>query len=302
MKDIRNIITVSPEVTRLLQYTPRDAYFAMDGMNPSSLAVGLVGTNDINPCAVKLAWESPDAVPRTMAQQDSLDRGTVAHLMVLQPELLLDRVAVWRGGRRAGNEYNDFEIDNQGKLLLTAADYTRVATATNAMRSISPVAKLICGLSYEVAMLGTEKCKLLDDHLRVKGQVDGVNIATKTIVDLKTTEAGIDQRSVERTIRTFHYREKMAMYRRWIARATETGTDGWKCYNIFMSLREPFGVVIVKFTGDSLDWGAERMLTSLGAVEQCLAANEWPMYCREMFMNIEPWECDEDNGDLDYDT
>lgn len=257
-----------------------------------------MGINDIDPCAIKLAWESPDS-ERTASSQDRKDRGTLAHLIVLQPELILERVAVWRGNRRAGNDYCDWQEENSGKLQITATDWSNVNTAINAMRSLPKVACLFCGIEAEVAMFGTEKCGD-GKFIKIKGQVDGINRGTRTIVDLKTTEAGIDQRSVERTIRNLHYREKMAMYRRWLSLATGTSREAWGCYNVFMSMKPPFGVVIVKFSSDALAWGEERMQAAIDSTAACLIANQWPLYCREIFMNVEMWESEDDYEDVDY--
>jgi len=300
MKDIKAILTTEPTPASMVPFTTRDSYISEPGINPSSLASGLVGFADVNPLAIKKAWESPDNVERTAAQQDRLDRGTVAHLMVLQPELLMDRVAVWRGGRRGTNDYVDFRGENAGKILLTSSDWNRVATATNAMRSLPEVAELVNGCEFEVALIGDHKCQATDGHMRLKGQVDGINVAARTIIDIKTTEAGIDERSVSNTIRNMRYREKMAMYRRLAAMATGIETQAWKCFNIFMSLQEPYGVVVVKFTTDAMDWGWSRMQSAIASVDGCLAANMWPMYCREMFMGVEMWECDENDEEVTF--
>lgn len=289
MPSINSILISEPEPPRLTSML-RAEYVTCTGMNPSSLAAGLVGVADVNPAAIKLAWETPDAAPRTMTQQDSLDRGTLAHLMILQPELLLDRVAQWTGGRRASNEYDEFKAANEGKLVIKSTDYQEVAVATNVMRTEPKVAELFHGGEYEIAMFGSEPSRIGKGHIAVKGQVDCVNRAKKTIVDLKTTAAGISQREVERTIRYFHYREKMAAYRRWVARATESEPEAWQCYNVFMSLTPPCGVQIVKFTNDSLEWAEERMLFAMAAVDECLHNETWPLYLREMFMGMAKWE------------
>lgn len=301
MKDISDIITAHKPKSEIIRGLPVDQYRDLIAINPSSLASGLIGVDDVDPCAIKLAWENPDSTARTAAAQDRLDRGTLAHLMVLQPELIMDRVAIWRGGRRSSNEWEQFQEENSGKLIMTARDYHEVATATNLMRTQPEVASLLVGISCEVAMRGGEQCRHMDGYLNVKGQVDAVNFASRTIVDLKTTEAGVDRRSVERTIRQFHYREKMACYRRWLAAGTETDAEAWKCYNVFMSLTPPYGVVIAKFTTMALDWGQERMLNAMASLESCLQSNVWPMFLREMFVAVEVWEMDDgDNGDLDY--
>jgi hypothetical protein len=299
-RDISNVLTQTEDRPRVVTNMTREEYVTCCGMNPSSLSAGLVGLDDVNPTAIKMAWENPDNTTRTAASQDRLDRGTLAHLMVLQPELLMDRVAIWQGGRRDSNEWYQFEDDNKGKLIVKSTDYCQVAKATNIMRSQAPVASLLAASEYEVAMFATETCNASPGYIAVKGQVDCVNRAGRVIVDLKTTEAGIDTRSVQRTIRTFHYREKMALYRRWIARESGTDPDAWKCYNVFMSLEQPYGVVIVKFSDFALQWGESRMMIALEGVDQCLASNVWPLYLREMFMNVEQWEMNDDEGDIEY--
>lgn len=301
MKNIRDIITQTPPQSTYSTGISREEYVSLIGMNPSSLASGLVGHDDVDPASIKLAWESPDTVDRTAAQQDRLDRGTLAHLMVLQPELVQERVAVWRGGRRSTNEYDDFTQENSGKLLITASDFAMVALATKDLKLQPKVAELLRGLDHEVAMVSSDPCKALGGHMLLKGQVDGVNVDKCIIVDLKTTEAGISQRQVERTIRDFHYREKMAKYRRLMARATGVDAEKWQCWNLFLSMSTPPRVVLEKFNSVALEWGEERMQQAQLAVEQCLAAKEWPMYVREYFMGVEMYEMDDGSGvEVDY--
>lgn len=299
-KSIRDIITQTPPDAAYSTGVSREEYVSIIGMNPSSLAAGLVGHDDVNPAAIKLAWEQPGETARTAAAQDRLDRGTLAHLMVLQPELVAERVAIWRGGRRLSNEWTKFEDENSGKLIITAADFAAVAKATKDLKLQLKVADLLRGIECEVALVGSEVCERMDGHIIVKGQVDGVNLGKHTIVDLKTTEAGIDERAVQRTIRQFRYREKMAMYRRMMARATGAKPETWSCYNVFLSMAEPPAVVIEKFTTDALEWGEERMLSALASVEQCLVANEWPMYVRTYFMGVDVWEMDDGEDEVIY--
>jgi hypothetical protein len=298
-RDIKSILLPKPERGRYETNVMRDQYHAIPRLNPSSLASGLMGWRECNPAAIRMAWEKPDSEPRAASSQDRLDRGTLAHLLVLQPELLMERVAIWTGGRRASAEWDQFESENDGKLIIKSTDYADVSTAVNEMRSEPMVANIIRGIEAEVALYGVESCGGV--HIATKGQVDGVHLNRRVIVDLKTTEAGIDQHSVERTIRTFHYREKMASYRRLIANATGTQTDDWRCYNLFMSLTPPYGVRLIKFTTWALDWGQERMLDATQAVAKCLAADEWPMYCVEGVMDVAEFETeDEDREEIDY--
>lgn len=302
MADIRGVLKTDKILNPVLvPNLKREEYQKRIGLNPSSMSAGLIGSGEIDPTRIKMAWEKPDA-ERTAASQDRLNRGTLAHLLVLQPELLLERVAIWKGGARRGGDYEEFQDANNGKLEIIERDYASVSTAVNAMRSQPMVAEKIRDIQTEVAMFGSETVPGLDGYIAVKGQVDAVQVNKRVITDLKTTEAGIDKRSVERTVRQFHYREKMAMYRRWLSRATGTEPDSWRCFNLFMSLTPPYGVRLVKYTSFALDWGEARMLGAIESVAKCLAADEFPMYCIEDVMDIAAYESEsDDDEDIDYD-
>src|SRR3990167_10763403 len=232
---------------------PEDQYRALPGLNPSSIAAGLMANNEVDPVLIKRAYEG---LPprRTQAQQDRLDRGTLCHLMVLQPELVADRVAVWHGDRRAGHEWDEFVNANAGKLLMRSEDHQEIVTASEQALNTPRFRSIFGGCKVEVSLSGTH------GEVLTKGRVDACKAGDMHVIaDLKTTEAGIDQRSVMNTIRSFHYREKMAMYRRMYCQATGTPTDLVQCFNVFVKLPPPCAIRIIKFTTAALEWGEWRI-------------------------------------------
>lgn len=297
--DIRKIVSESHRPAWHDANMPRDTYRGMARINPSALAAGLIGLGQIDTLAIKQTWESPDSTKRTAAQQDRLDSGTLAHLAILQTELLVEKIAIWTGKIRAGAEWDAFQDEHADKLIVRSSDYAETMAAVKAVQHEPLVSETVRGIQAELCLFATETVNG-NQHLNVKGQVDGINFNKRIIIDLKTTEHGIDSRSVERTIRQFHNREKMALYRRWAAMASGTNADEWRCYNLFVLMTPPYGVNLVKFTTGAMEWGEERMLDALSEVGQRLTADDWPIFANEMVMSVEQYELQDEDVVISY--
>lgn len=298
MHSILDVVTKNP-VRKIVPNMDRSQYRGLCGINPSSLSAGLMSGWDVDPRSIKDAYEA-DSNVRTGAAQDRMDRGTLAHLALLQPERLSKDVAVWNGGRRSGSVWAEFSDANKDRLIVPEDDYESVMATVNKLRSLPMVAEMLCDIEPEVAVF--TGLNVGGVTMQARGQLDAVRRSgILRIVDLKTTEAGIDQDSCERTIRTLHYREKMSLYRDWIAAETGTSPEEWKCYNVFLSLGSRPGVRVVKFTSAALEWGRYRMEKALHSVAECLTAKSWPVFCKDDFMDVKPWEIEnEPEEDIDY--
>jgi hypothetical protein len=274
---------------------PEATYREIGRLNPSSLAAGLMSNMEVDPLMIRLAYESGD-IKRTAAVQDQLDRGTLAHLFILQPELVESRVAVWDGDRRSGKGWDEFINANIGKLLIREEDFREVQYAAQQALSVPRVRQMLTGIEVEVSLLGEE------DGIKTKGRVDGLRRGElPLILDLKTTKAGIDSNSVKRTIRDFHYREKMAMYRRMFCQATNTEPDLVQCCNIFLKLPPPVSIRIVKFSTGALEFGEFRMLKAIESVRACIETGQWPIFVGDDVADVDQWELpDEEEVDIEY--
>ena len=281
-RNIRDVITDDGQRGIVLNM-PREKYTAIQRMNCSRLVEGLLGPFEIDPVGVRDAFENTRAEPKS-SQQDSYDRGTLAHLILLQPEQLVDRVAVWKGKTRHGSEWEAFENEHSGKLIMRPADVADVQRACREFRKTKQVNDLLRPCDTEVAVFSQE------GGIFCKGSIDAVTRAGLCVIlDPKTVGVGIDSETVRRQIRKFHYREKMAMYARWYTAATGREVDA--VYLIFISLPpQRIGVRLVKLTTAALQWGEARMLAVLRAVKECIAKDDWPTFFADDFADVSPWE------------
>jgi hypothetical protein len=232
---------------------------------------------------------------RTAATQDAMDRGTLAHLALLQPDRLSEDVAVWHGGRRQGGEWDAFTAENAGKLILKADDHRETMRIVNALRPDDLVASKLREVSPEVAMFTVE------DGIDCKGQVDAIHVGRFEIVDIKTTSTELSQRATESTIRRFNYREKMALYRRWVARLTQSDIDQWRCYNLFLGIGSHVGVRLVQLSSAALEWGEARMMNAVGKYGECRRLKDWPTFSRSDIVSVAEWEIGhEEEMQIDY--
>ena len=285
MRSITDILVNDEMKSGIYLNVPTDTHHARRRMNPSSLTTGVLSHKEIDPCSIKQAFE--EGFEFAAATQDRMDRGTLTGIMLTQPERLTKDVAIWTGGDRKGNAWKDFEVENSKKLIVREKDFNTVSEACRQFRFNKEVSELLSDIDVEVEILTKE------GRIFCSGQVDIVKRGSlRKIVDLKTTDAGITEKSVERTIRDICYREKMAAYKKWYER--ESGEEVVACYNLFLKLTPPLAMRLVKFTTASLDWGYGRILAALQSVDECLTKDNWPIYSMSDVCDVAQWELDDE--------
>lgn len=308
------------------------------GINPSSLAEGLRGLMEVDVRAIHAAMTGTRKDP-AQASQDRMDRGSLLHLALLQPERLATDVAVWRGWEidpetieavnslyvprkfgqkkiadhlrldeqtvaavlsgstssttRNGFRWEKFEQENAGKLILRGDDFDRTMSIYNELKNHPMCGGVLAGCDTEVAMM------LEDCGEYCRGQVDAVDLQRRRIIDVKTTDAGVSQDECERTIRSKHYREKMALYRRWIAAITGTRTDSWKCWNLFISMDETCPAIRLVTLDATLEWGEEVMVDALKKYSAARKANTFPIHAEESYVLVRPYEIKQDAEEVE---
>ena len=282
MKKITDILVDDGVKSGVYLNIEAETHHGRNRMSPSRLASGLLDHREIDPSAIRMAYEG--SLTFTAAQQDRMDRGTLAHLALLQPEKLVTHVAVWYGGKRAGAEWNEFEVENASKLIVKRDDYDFVMDAVKQFRFNKEINDLLSDGDTEVELVSKE------GRIFVCGQVDFVKRGRVKIVDLKSTDAGLHDKALEYTTRDQHYREKMSCYWKWLQR--EQNVEVEQCWNVFLRLKPPVGIVARKFTTQALEWGWARMLAALQSVDECLDKG-WPIYFRSDISDVAPFEMDE---------
>lgn len=262
---------------------PREEYFAIRAMNASTLVDGLVGNGFYDPTCIRDSFENnrPEA---SQSQRDSFDRGTLAHYILLQPEMLPGKVAICGGQTRRGKEWEAFEKENVGKIIMRGADVRSVQQVCREFRKNKEVSELLRPCETEITVFARE------GNVFCKGMIDAVTRdGLCVMIDPKTTATGIDEDSVRRTIRKFHYREKMGLYRRWYTKATGRNVDD--AFLLFLSLppNRP-GIAKVRLTAAALDWGEDRMLGAIRSVQECIEADSFPTFFANYVCDVSEYE------------
>jgi hypothetical protein len=149
-KRIQNITTKS-HTLGIVTNKPRIAYDSVQHLNPSSISAGFVDHTEIDPAAIKYAFETQRSF--TQAARDRMDRGTLMHMMLLQPERLGSDVAIWPAGkaRRGGteskpSEWDEFNATFGHKLIICQEDYDIVSEAHQAIRFHPVLTELLTNL------------------------------------------------------------------------------------------------------------------------------------------------------------
>lgn len=282
-RDIKDIRNDDGRKTGVTLNMPREQYAAIPRMNFSSLKAGLLGSFDIDPVMIRETFEETRPAP-TNDQQDSFNKGTLAHLILLQPELLVDRVAVWQGRERRGQSWDAFSTEHRGKMIMRECDVRAVQHACREFRQVPEVRDLLRPCDTEVAVcakVGEVYCKgLLDAVTR-----DGLCV----MIDPKTTSRGIDDRSVKYAISDFKYREQMGFYSQLYQLAT--GREIEQVYLLFISLPpQRIGIRLVRVTTSALQWGWSRCLQALERVEECIRDDRWPTFFANDIADVSEFE------------
>lgn len=288
-RSINDILKDDGHPDGIVRDMPRELYFKLRRQHASTLVTGMLGSKDIDPVMIRDTYEGTRPDP-TAELQASYDRGTLMHTIVFEPEKLVDSVAVWGGGRRAGSEWDEFNERNAGKLIMRDADVREVQHACRAVRSVPQVNDLLrCKHETELVVFGKHSKTYL------MGRIDSVTTDSGpvTIVDLKTTREGIDEDSVLRTIRKKRYRERVSLYKFLYESATGCTIEAINL--LFVSL-DVVGVRLVKLTTGAMQFGLSRMLAAVEAVEECIARDSWPPFFSESLCDVSQWEIGSDNN------
>ncbi len=286
-RSIRDVLVDHGRTNSIVTGMRREQYDRINAMNFSSLKMSLIGPTDVDPTLAKNAYERMLSAP-SQDLQDSYDRGTLMHLILLQPEDIAGRVAEWTGKTRHGNEWTAFKEAHRGKLIMKTADIRDVQERCRIFRAMPQVRDLLRPCDTEVAVFTKEwsiYCKALVDAVTRHG--DGLSV----MLDPKSTRNGIDERSVDWVIRDNLYREQMGSYWRALRKA---GREIDKVKLLFVSLPpQPPGVYIKTLTTAALQWGEARVVNALERLEECIARDDWPTFCGDGICDVSNFEAGE---------
>jgi hypothetical protein len=210
----------------------------------------------------------------------AMEWGSLVHKAALEPASLLDEVAVWRGGRKAGKAWDEFQEQAGGRLVCTAADVDKLGGITAAIRRNGKARELLAGCEFETVVRW-----FTEQYGPARARLDAYKPGC--IVDLKTTKR-IDTATKQAWALGYHL--QMAWYTIGVL-ATQRDAPPPECWLIFVEADAPFDVRPVRCGFDVLEVGHEEAIRIATEYQQCTDRNDWPGVGKpDEVWNLEPWQ------------
>lgn len=225
--------------------------------------------------------------------------GRCVHLAILEPEKFAASVAVWTGGRRAGNAWDAFVEDNDGRELLTEAEHAHCLAVAEKVRTHPVASRYLTGGAAEVSMQWDAVLPALgglpEQRIACKGRVDYLGPAG--LVDLKTTrDASPD--GFGREVWKYRYHTQAAFY----TDGHEAATGRRLPYVLIAVESElPLVVQVYRVPEPILELGRSEYRPLLERLAFCRSQDAWPGYAdEELELSLPPWATrglDDDDAD-----
>lgn len=170
------------------------------------------------------------------------------------------------GKQRRGKEWEAFEAEHVGKLILTAAEYRKASGMAEAVAKHADATRLLAG-----AIRQTRFWELLGYRCRGTPDVDGGTFLT----DLKTGETS-DPRRFPWKVRDFAYHGQLAWYQDGTALAG-MGTRE-ECYIVAVEQTPPHVVTVFRINPHALELGRRLYRVWLEHLKTCEESGRFPGY------------------------
>jgi hypothetical protein len=295
VKQITDVLT-DTEASQLIEGMPFAEYLQVEAMSSSCIVNGDVKRGG---SMKKLRSEHEKGLKKkTEGDWDAIRNGNATDHLIFNcgvPEIrrggtmadaiakFNDDFAVWEGGRRYGKTWTAFK-EIHGLAYVKADEHENVLSSAIEVLTDSVSAQYWTQGVSQPTLLSTEFGMLF------RGRPDWVT--ADCIVDLKTTRAGVDDRSIARTTFNLGYHYKLAMYRRWWKRATGVEKRG---VLIFVEQNDPWDVVVVPVPDVVLSLAEEQGLKILQQLRGCIDSGVWPGHAcgQEKPLEIPSWEMED---------
>ena len=150
---------------------------------------------------MKAAVDAGPSVPT-----DAMQLGTALHCAFLEPELMLKRVACWKGAARKGKAWEEFCDEHEGKVILTASAHEQMEGMVRSLRK-HPIIRQWQSKIEDVEVSGVGSIC----GVPVKGRCDAMT--PDPLIDLKKVRSG-DARTFTSAVLGFGYHWQAYVYRK----------------------------------------------------------------------------------------
>ena len=214
-------------------------------------------------------------------QTPAMKVGTATHCAILEPERFeieyskapdvdkrtKDGKAIWN------------ELEQSGKIVLSADEYLKVSEMASAIRHHKLASKLLQGGASEQSIYWKQRVSSLDaDDILCKSRPDYIKPIKKgyVIVDIKTTQDANIFEFQKKAYYKWHYYLQAAHY----VRGFEAVTQGKVIAFMYIVIESepPYAISIFKAGDDYLKAGERKTQELYELYANCVTNNNWPSY------------------------
>lgn len=223
----------------------------------------------------------------------AMNVGSGAHGHILEPHRLEKDFAVWSGADRRTKEgkaeWAKIEADSAGKIILTEEQWADCIGMRNAVRSHKVAAKYLEDGDAEVSLFWDFEAPALGAMpgycFPMKARLDWLSRAG-AILDVKKTQDASEGGFQRQCVKLGYY-EQAALY-----------SDGYEAITgirlpyLIVAAEEhaPYVTTVFALQPDALEYGRDRYLTHLSALDACRATKIWPGYSEgEVPLSLPYW-------------
>jgi hypothetical protein len=171
--------------------------------------------------------------------------------------------------RRAGKEWDAFELEHAGKIILNEAEYEKAHAINSAVRNN----RLACQVLFGDGMLYEQTI-----HWQWNGRDFRCTPDARSgrhIVDLKTTRDAEPERFLRDATR-MGYHAQIALYA--LAMESQTGRKPRDHYIVAVENKPPHCVTVLELTPRAIEQGEKLCREWMTKFLECERANNWPGY------------------------
>jgi PDDEXK-like domain of unknown function (DUF3799) len=203
---------------------------------------------------------------------EALILGHAIHMLLLEEELFHKTYCIFpkldRRTKEGKEQYNQFILNNQGKLILTAEYYEKASSIKQCVMRHDIVHTLLKDSIVEQSLIWTDK----ETGLQFKARPDA--ITKKMIVDLKTTEDANPYRFKASAFKYGYYLQA-AMIRE-ACRALDIPFELFSILAI--EKKEPYVPAIFVIKEEAIDFGLNQFNAYKNKLKKCYELNSWNAY------------------------
>jgi hypothetical protein len=192
--------------------------------------------------------------------------GTLAHLLTTQPHLAETQVAVFPGKKRDGKAWEQFKLDNAGKLMPIESEMVEARAKARAVRAYPEAARLLAKGAAEVTI-----CREIDG-VPAKSRLDW--LSSEAIVDLKFTKDSSPGGYPREALR-YGLPLQAAFYTDAVK--AQTGLE-LPFYVVACEPGPVFAVTVFRVPLDIIEFGRSQYRRALKQYLACKERGEWPAY------------------------